>query len=81
MTIPYACEHIRQHFYDAPFPRVSFVDAIGHELWTTPADMLGQAPDAPGQVVLALTEHLPTIAGYCECGAAFGYRKVEDPCA
>ena len=78
MLTPYACAHVRQPFYDAPYPRVSFVDAAGHELWTTPADMLDRAPDNPTQVVLALTEHLPTIAGRCHCGVAFGYRRIEE---
>ena len=77
MITPYACEHVRQHFYDAPYPRVSFIDAEGHELWTTPADLLGAVAEGSGQVALALTEHLPLIAGRCECGAEFGYRKVE----
>lgn len=78
MMLPYACEHIRQRFFDAPYPRVSFMDREQHELWTTCADHLGHTPEDPQVAVLGSTAHLPKIAGHCECGEPFGYRPAPE---
>jgi len=78
MMLPYACPHIRQRFFDLPYPRVSFLDAQQHELWTTCADRMGTDPKDPEVALLGITVHLPKVAGYCECGEAFGYRAVPD---